>query len=524
MPLKRGSSQETISANIRELVNAGHPQNQAVAIAEKMARDEMTDQEAEDCLSVRQGMDSRRLAFDRASVRSKDIDGRLHVEMTTISAESVDNYIGGEIANWQSLGLDPQKVYAVYRPAEELAKAVETFNKLPVLMGHAHATAYDPKTDMVIGSTGESAEFVAPYLRNSMVVWTQDAIESIESRETADLSCGYYYKPVLESGTWNGKPYTVKMTNIIGSHLAVVPDGRVPGAIIEDSSLTIAKALSMTKAKKSPPSQVSLMARVAFQALAPKIAQDSRPTFDKLAATQVTPANWTTEVRPALEKLKLANDATLDDLKIVFGAMDEAAEEEKKQAEDSDDDEDDKKKQAEDADDPVMQMLKTKGLSEDEMKMVKDSMGVRGMGGGAQDEDDEAKRKQAEDEEKEKEMKDKQAMDAAIKAESEKAAAAAVKVAMDAANAKVSAMQFVRPYIGDVDALACDSAESVYKLALDHLKIDVKDVHPSAFRAILSAVPKPTEKKMAPALAMDAKPDDEFTKRFPDAGRLKASR
>jgi len=33
MPLREGSSQEVISANIAELIHAGHPQDQAVAIA-----------------------------------------------------------------------------------------------------------------------------------------------------------------------------------------------------------------------------------------------------------------------------------------------------------------------------------------------------------------------------------------------------------------------------------------------------------------------------------------------------------
>lgn len=37
MPLKKGSSQKTISENIAELVRAGHPPNQAAAIAYKEA-------------------------------------------------------------------------------------------------------------------------------------------------------------------------------------------------------------------------------------------------------------------------------------------------------------------------------------------------------------------------------------------------------------------------------------------------------------------------------------------------------
>ena len=38
MPLKEGSDQHTISENIRELMEAGYPQDQAVAIAMDQAR------------------------------------------------------------------------------------------------------------------------------------------------------------------------------------------------------------------------------------------------------------------------------------------------------------------------------------------------------------------------------------------------------------------------------------------------------------------------------------------------------
>lgn len=48
MPLKSGSSRETISQNIREMVEAGHPQKQAVAAALRKSREDETKSDAEE--------------------------------------------------------------------------------------------------------------------------------------------------------------------------------------------------------------------------------------------------------------------------------------------------------------------------------------------------------------------------------------------------------------------------------------------------------------------------------------------
>lgn len=48
MPLTPGSSQETVSKNIKEMVESGHPQKQAVAAAMNNAGKDSNDQEKPD--------------------------------------------------------------------------------------------------------------------------------------------------------------------------------------------------------------------------------------------------------------------------------------------------------------------------------------------------------------------------------------------------------------------------------------------------------------------------------------------
>jgi hypothetical protein len=113
-----------------------------------------------------------------------------------------------------------------------------------------------------------------------------------------------------------------------------------------------------------------------------------------------------------------------------------------------------------------------------------------------------------------------------------KAIQAAVKRANDEADKKITqardeakavrtAERFVRPWVGDL-AMAHDSAEEVYKTALTSLGVDVKGVHPSAFKTILERIPQPGTARQAQdtALAADAGTVADFHRRYPQVARI----
>lgn len=440
-----------------------------------------------------------KLAFDRSnSVRTKDVDGRLHIAITNISAEEVSDYYGREIPDYESLGLDADTIYGLYRPAEEIIKAISSFNNLPVLLGHAPVSADDHKPDMIIGSTGTDCEFVAPYLRNSMVVWAQDAIDQIESREAADLSCGYRYVPLLESGVFKGKPYQLKMTQLIGNHLAVVPDGRVNGAVIGDSALSLT-SISDEKdepMKTSKPSMAAMLARGALAvAVVPKLATDQKIDIAKLTSG-ITAKNFSAKLPGILGaiKPKLAQDADFAAIQVAFDAVSEEA----KKADAEDEDPDMKPEGAMDEDDEEEKKKKEK-----EAKAAMDA-----------EEDDDKKEKEAMKEKKE----EKAAMDAAIKSQVSMAADAIRKQVMAEARETREAESFARSYVGEI-AIACDSADQVYKAALDILKVDVTGVPAVAYKHILAAQPKPGERKhvIAQDSAVVATDRASFAARFPNS-------
>ncbi len=422
-----------------------------------------------------------RLAFDRASVRTVDQFGKLHVSVSNISKAAVNPYLGSEIPGAEALGLDPFKVYMLLRDPAELERAAPTFNNLPILSKHVPVSAERPQKEIVVGSTGTDACFVAPYLQNSLVVWEAIAIAGIDTEEQRELSSAYAYTADMTPGSYEGVPYDGVMRNIVGNHVALVETGRAGSDVVVGDSQISFTTMEYSNMKASRKAIAVKAALGVF--LRPQLAQDAAIVDLGALVRGVKAATIAQDkariVKEVKEKIAgIDTDALAQVIQLAADA-------------EPDDKDDDKKKTAEDADE------QREDESDEDFKKRMDAKKT------AEDEEaDEAKKK--DDDEK------KTAMDAAI--------STAVKATEKATIAKMNAIRAaekeVAPLIGEVAAQ--DSAEAVYKLALDSAGVDTAGVHPSAYGAMVRMLAKPAEKKEA-RIGMDAASATDFAKRFPTA-------
>lgn len=501
--------------------------------------------------------DTTRLAFDRASVRTWDQDGRLHVAITPISKANVCPYLGREIPNGDELGLDGERIYRLLRDPDELAKAAPSFNHIPLIdafdeTGHEHlqVSAAVPRKEIVVGSTGTDAVFDAPYLKNSLVVWDAKAIGGIEDETRREISSAYYYRADMTPGTYDGEPYDGVMRDIRGNHVALVRAGRAgPDVAVGDAAL---ETFTMSKRPLSPPlsRRAALVKGALLAHLKPKLAADAQPELNPILAA-LTRANWpkSKSALVAALKPKLASDADVESLVSLLDSL---------EGEDPSEDEDPPAATAPVAApttdagpvDTILSALRGK-LSDDDLAEIEPML--RGLKlAGDEEEDDPAgdtppptpgtpappaTNGSAATVTKDSDVVSRPAMDAAlaqvrtqVRHEARTAMDAAMRevvkqAAKDAEDAAIRRMRavadaesFVMPWVGRL-AVAQDSAEAVYRAALDALGINLSGIHPSAFRAILEAQPKPGTAR--PRIALDAAAQKGFAERFPHASAIK---
>lgn len=156
--------------------------------------------------------------------RQKDINGYLLIKDNPISKVGVFPYLGKEIG-----APEPERVYSVYRPESELSdpEALASFNLLPFIDDHEFlgdgGTPAEKKG--VQGSTGESAAFDFPYLKNSIRVYSDFLKGQIDGGKT-ELSPSYRCEYDFTTGSFDGVEYDAIQRKIRGNHLALVQKGR----------------------------------------------------------------------------------------------------------------------------------------------------------------------------------------------------------------------------------------------------------------------------------------------------------
>lgn len=268
------------------------------------------------------------IALDRESVREVDLDGRMHVGVSNISKANVCPYKGKEIPGYEDLGLDDEKVYFLLRDPDELRKSAPTFNRVQLLKRHTPVSADDHKPYDVVGTTGSDCTFEPPYLRVSLTIWEQDAIDGVKSGDKRELSCGYHYVPDMTPGVFQGEKYDGVMRQIVGNHVAIVEDGRAgPDVVVGDSAEAVFRgsmrsddSLSGPEGKtmtaKLPTKFANLALQLTARSLRPVLAQDAKidlmPIFADLTSKNFPGRK--AKVLKALEKAtkgKLAKDASL---------------------------------------------------------------------------------------------------------------------------------------------------------------------------------------------------------------------
>ena len=404
----------------------------------------------------------------KPSMRTKDDNGFLHVALTPISKATVNPYLGKEIPFSDEHGFDPEKIYYALRPADELEKAANTFNGLPLLLEHHEINAENPAKEWVVGSVGTDAVFEAPYLKNSMTVTDAQAIGYIEDGQAAEISCCYSYDPDFTSGEFtevDGSKvhYDLIMRNIKGNHVALVPEGRAGHDVKVADSMNAVKYSNVNERRMDNMNGIPIDEFLAkFMPLASdeeKAAAKSE--LEKMGETKDEEPTFAEGVKYG-EELEKEEPKKLDSEHEAEGMEkkpegDEAVEEETA---------DEELPVDEDNLDELMKDPKFKAAFE---------MGVRY-----------GEKREKADPKKIDEDHEREGMGKALGEDSMKKIHDSVMAKMRGMNA---AAKKVRPLVGEIsDPFAFDSAEAIYKFALEKAGVAVRKYPASAYAGMVDVM------------------------------------
>lgn len=167
-----------------------------------------------------------------------DLNGYWLIEDNPVSKEGVFPYLGSQISS----ELEPNKIYMVYRPAEELEnpETVESFNVVPFTDEHEMIgegfTKYD---DRPAGGVLYNVKADHGKLVGNLKIYSEKLKDEIANGKK-ELSLGYLCDYELSRGVWNGQRYDAIQKNIRGNHVALVNKGRMGADVrVYDKAITM---------------------------------------------------------------------------------------------------------------------------------------------------------------------------------------------------------------------------------------------------------------------------------------------
>lgn len=141
-----------------------------------------------------------------------------------ITKAGVFPYLGKQI----SPSLEPDKIYQVYRPEEEIKKAADTFKLVPLVDDHTMlGPDFTPAEQKgVHGVLGEDIQERNGTLFADVKIFSEQLKREIQDGKK-ELSLGYFCKYDLTPGQYNGMHYDAVQRDLKGNHIALVDNGRM---------------------------------------------------------------------------------------------------------------------------------------------------------------------------------------------------------------------------------------------------------------------------------------------------------
>ena len=160
--------------------------------------------------------------------RHLDENGYLHVDKSPILRSGILEYLGSELLpegedKVDGVEVDPDKVYKVFIPEDELRKGADSFKLLPITNDHTWlGNEGEDAKDYQEGTIGENVYVEDGMLYAPLVFTGNEIIKDITEEGKEELSSSYYNR--FEKA--NNKDYDFIARDIKGNHLALVDRGR----------------------------------------------------------------------------------------------------------------------------------------------------------------------------------------------------------------------------------------------------------------------------------------------------------